>query len=372
MYFGTNDGPGNTVTNIGGPRDPGADGIGFMLQNQGPEILGSVGGGMGMGGILPSLGVEFDTYQNKVQSGDPAQDHLAIVQDGKLNTGRLDGPNPLSFNLEDGTYHDVILAWTSETGTIDVSINGTVYLSKSDLNLTELVGGNMAYLGFTSSTGGASNRHEVCVTSIKGTVFETEMPSVSPTESNKPSNAPIAPSATPSGSSFPSSVPSDSPSVASPSSAPSCGKAGHAHSDKSAKEAPKGRRGLRRLAKGGDDDDDDDDIGGKASKGCDEYSGDDDDDDDDADTIDKVDKVDKVTGDDDDDDDGSDMDITAAPTSAPTAAPTSAPTASILAQPEPEFKSKGLEAASTSSSASSGPVALVVGAVAGLLTWLVL
>jgi hypothetical protein len=44
MYFGTNNGvKGSSIS-------PGADGMAFVLQNQGPNALGGQGGGMGWTG----------------------------------------------------------------------------------------------------------------------------------------------------------------------------------------------------------------------------------------------------------------------------------------------------------------------------------
>lgn len=79
----------------------GGDGIGFVIQNQGAKIVGNRGGGIGFSHLAPSLGVEFDTFQNK---NEPPGDHIAIVRDGELELDILAGP--LSFpgnqQIEDG------------------------------------------------------------------------------------------------------------------------------------------------------------------------------------------------------------------------------------------------------------------------------
>ena len=212
LYFGTRDGI------VGQSKNPGADGIAFVLQNQGPETLGLKGGGLGFSGIAPSIGVEFDTYQNGGLSGDPPGDHIALVRDGKLNTGRLTDPLELGYNLEDGKFHPVKFEWIDSIQTIRVTVDGTLVLTKSSVDMASWLGSSgFAYLGFTSSTGNATNRHEVCIKSIKGTIYR--FPSASPSQSTVPSNAPsIAPSL----SSSPSAMPSDSPSASiAPSGAPS-------------------------------------------------------------------------------------------------------------------------------------------------------
>jgi hypothetical protein len=167
MYFGTHDGV-NNKTNSG------ADGIAFVLQNQGPGAVGFVGGGMGWSGIRPSIGVAFDTYQNDVTSGDPPGDYFALIRDGKVVNGRLTAPSELGFNIEDGQYHDVKFEWISSIQTVRITFDGSVVLTKSAINLTSYLGNkNSAYLGFTASTGEASNRQAVCIKSFESFFHES-------------------------------------------------------------------------------------------------------------------------------------------------------------------------------------------------------
>jgi Bacterial lectin len=58
-----------------------ADGIVFLIQSdpRGASALGEAGGALGFAGISPSLGLEFDIYQNP---GDPAANHIGIIVDG--------------------------------------------------------------------------------------------------------------------------------------------------------------------------------------------------------------------------------------------------------------------------------------------------
>ncbi|MEL7162816.1 MAG: L-type lectin-domain containing protein, partial [Bacteroidota bacterium] len=64
-----------------GERDElGADGIGFIFH---PTMrTGYRGEGMGFAGLYPSLGIEFDTYQN-FHLADPVADHVAINANGQ-------------------------------------------------------------------------------------------------------------------------------------------------------------------------------------------------------------------------------------------------------------------------------------------------
>ncbi len=91
LYFGTDD-------------IIGADGIAFGLQQLSNQQLGS-GGGIGYGGITPSLFIEFDTYQNTT-NGDLFNDHIAVQYNGSPNHNspfNLVPPISLgSGNIEDG------------------------------------------------------------------------------------------------------------------------------------------------------------------------------------------------------------------------------------------------------------------------------
>jgi hypothetical protein len=87
----------------------GADGIAFVLQPVSTS-LGSTGEGLGFGGIVPSLGVTIDTYQN-TNDNDPFYDHIAIQANGDVQhftANNLAGPvSALSTggNIEDCQWH---------------------------------------------------------------------------------------------------------------------------------------------------------------------------------------------------------------------------------------------------------------------------
>ncbi|OWY18889.1 T9SS C-terminal target domain-containing protein [Sphingobacteriales bacterium UPWRP_1] len=150
----------------------GADGIYFVLQPISTS-LGSSGGGIGFQGIVPSLGVEFDTWQNNGGSeayDDPTFDHLAIQQNGDLDHG---GPNNLagpvaisasSDNVEDCAYHNMRITWNAETQTLSVYFDCNLRLTYTGNVVNNIFGGNPnVFWGFTSATGGANNVHAVCL-----------------------------------------------------------------------------------------------------------------------------------------------------------------------------------------------------------------
>jgi len=145
----------------------GADGILFALQQQSTNI-GSTGGYLGFGGIVPSLGVEFDTYRNG-NFADPAADHIAIIKNGNLShntSNTLAGPiqaSSISNNIEDKAVHRVEIDWNHNTQTISVYFDCVLRLSHQiDLVNDVFDGENNMYWGFTASTGSLSNPQEVC------------------------------------------------------------------------------------------------------------------------------------------------------------------------------------------------------------------
>lgn len=151
-----------------GCDDAGADGLVFVLQ-QNNTNLGVAGGGMGYGGIIPSLGVEFDTYENTTSS-DLAEDHTALVQNGNTihtNADNLVGPiqaSATSANIEDCAYHDVRVIWNAATQTFEVYFDGVLRITYTGDIVNNIFGGNpTVYWGVTAATGGSFNDHRVRV-----------------------------------------------------------------------------------------------------------------------------------------------------------------------------------------------------------------
>lgn len=150
----------------------GADGIYFVLQPISTS-LGSAGGGIGFQGIVPSLGVEFDTWQNNSGAeayADPTFDHVAIQQNGDLNhsgVNNLAGPVAISAssdNVEDCAYHNMRIVWQTETQTLSVYFDCNLRLTYTGNIVDDIFGGDPdVFWGFTSATGGANNVHAICL-----------------------------------------------------------------------------------------------------------------------------------------------------------------------------------------------------------------
>ncbi|MFI5149075.1 MAG: PKD domain-containing protein [Bacteroidia bacterium] len=145
----------------------GADGIGFLFQPLSTNA-GSAGGGMGMGGITPSFGIEFDTYQN---GWDPGFCHVAMEKNGDVNhtvaADLLAGPvqlSPTGASIPDCNSHPARITWNPVTKTVDVYFDCSLRLSYTGDIINTIFGGNsFVYWGFTAGTGGASNVQSVCI-----------------------------------------------------------------------------------------------------------------------------------------------------------------------------------------------------------------
>lgn len=162
-----------------GCTDIGADGMVFVLHTN-PTQLGQSGGDIGYGAnFIPSLAVEFDTYDNIVNA-DLAADHIAILRDGIVdhnNPGSLAGPINASStvnNIEDCNYHPVRIIWDADNMILDVYFDCIFRLSYSGDIINDIFGGDpMVYWGFTGSTGGKTNVQSICFDAVESTVTST-------------------------------------------------------------------------------------------------------------------------------------------------------------------------------------------------------
>ena len=191
---------------MGSKDGNGADGIAFVVQNL-DQGQGTSGGGLGYGNsdggssrITPSYAIEFDTYQN---GWDPGNDHIALVQDGYARhdtapVGQWNQATDLvqTDDLENGQWHNVIISWNPETnvfGYLFTHSNGTSYSNSKVIDIRgSVLNSNIAYWGFTASTGGFNNLQRVrfddnsiCVTdeilTPTGTASQTFCGGIAPT-----------------------------------------------------------------------------------------------------------------------------------------------------------------------------------------------
>ncbi|MEO0733276.1 MAG: L-type lectin-domain containing protein [Bacteroidota bacterium] len=145
-----------------GERDElGADGIGFIFH---PTMrTGYRGEGMGFAGLYPSLGIEFDTYQN-FHLADPVADHVSINANGQPHhyasiIGPIDVPN-----LEDGKKHLLWIDWDPYDKELLVQLDGNDIAKLADDIVANIFEGNTTvYWGITAATGRKMNYHDICI-----------------------------------------------------------------------------------------------------------------------------------------------------------------------------------------------------------------
>jgi hypothetical protein len=151
---GTNDDDGNT----------GADGLAFVIQNESPTALGDVGIGIGYAGILDSLAIEFDTFNNGISNGDPSGNHISVQTNG-LNSNSHDhhyslGSTSAIPNLSDGAAHTASVLY--QPGAMAISVDGAPALNVPlDLSNTLALSGGKAWVGFTAATASAWENHDL-------------------------------------------------------------------------------------------------------------------------------------------------------------------------------------------------------------------
>lgn len=150
-------------------NDAGADGMVFVFQQVSNTVVGVNGGDIGFGGFQPSLGIEFDIYQNG-NRGDPAFDHIAIISEGSVdhNSGsNLAGPVQASAteqNIEDGEDHIVQISWDPETQLLSCRFDCELRVETNTDLINDIFGGDpVVYWGFTGATGGQVAEMRLCL-----------------------------------------------------------------------------------------------------------------------------------------------------------------------------------------------------------------
>jgi hypothetical protein len=157
-----------------GGLGPGADGFAFVIQNAGPDAIGNPGsaGGFALGdrhyysklqGIPQSIAIFFDTYRNR-ELDDPSDNYITICTAGRPNKlrwppSRLANSNRLKVHLKDGEVHQVRISFHRPLLTVYLD-EQSVLTSTVDLSTVVDTDG-AAYTGFTASTGGGYENHDI-------------------------------------------------------------------------------------------------------------------------------------------------------------------------------------------------------------------
>ena len=152
----------------------GADGLAFVVQNEGPQALGGIGASGGFmrsdqgaagpqRGILSAVAVFFDTYKN---DWDDSDNHVATCIHGPV-------PNPqwpprclgyskkLPIKLKNGKPHTVRITYSPPVLFVFLD-NLPEPVQTVSVDVARMVGGDgSAWVGFTASTGGAWENHDL-------------------------------------------------------------------------------------------------------------------------------------------------------------------------------------------------------------------
>ena len=136
--------------NTQGPNGDGfspADGMTFILENQGTSAVGGGGSGLGYQGISPASGVAFNLYDGHVIGMGYAPTTVGNGSYGYSSTGSVnfDSTDPISVNI---SYTGGLLGVSLEDDTTLAT-----YSTSYSVNLPSDAGGNTAYVGFTGGSG---------------------------------------------------------------------------------------------------------------------------------------------------------------------------------------------------------------------------
>lgn len=160
------------IDSIGGQRDrdsvTGGDGIAFVIQNDYPRALGWSGGGIGYGGILNSLAVEFDTYANdEFGVDDPSSNHVSVQTRGRLsNSFRHAFSLGQTTNIPDmsgGRPISVTVRYDAARSLLSVAFDCAPPILTASVKLDTLLAltAGRAWIGFTAASQSAYQNHRL-------------------------------------------------------------------------------------------------------------------------------------------------------------------------------------------------------------------
>jgi hypothetical protein len=129
-----------------------ADGFTFMIQSEGPTMLGNYGGWLGSTGrFAQSVAVKFDLYNN---SGE-GSDSTGLYIDGAIPTVPSIDLTGTGINLHSGDMMHAHMSYDGYALTLTITDLATsaTWTQPFAVDIPTIVGGNTAYVGFTAGTG---------------------------------------------------------------------------------------------------------------------------------------------------------------------------------------------------------------------------
>jgi MYXO-CTERM domain-containing protein len=156
------------LTNPGGAPDPnghrGGDGIAFAIQPISASLGGS-GQGLGIGGISPSVAIEFDTWYNSPTDyplvSDPSSNHIGVDIDGDTHSVVTTDVSP---PFDDGNVWHVWIDYDGVTLTVsagETDVRPPMPQLSYVINIPNIIGANTAFVGFTGATGGSFQDQDI-------------------------------------------------------------------------------------------------------------------------------------------------------------------------------------------------------------------
>lgn len=149
------------------PHGVGGDGITFCLQDASNTEIHGGGQNIGYAGMINALVFEFDTYDD-FTFGDIGDNELAIhsstgsVSSNYATSGRAQINIAGSPGMKDGAIHTATIIYDRFAGDFKVYLDNVLHLTLSAaLNTLVSRPDGELFVGFTSSTGGAYESHDI-------------------------------------------------------------------------------------------------------------------------------------------------------------------------------------------------------------------
>ena len=129
-----------------------ADGVAFVLQNDGATAIGGHGGSIGYGGMTHSVAVELDTFKNP---SDVDNNHIAVVTGGASDAAQsMVASSPIQMF---GQAVRVRVTYSAPAKTLKVRVRAQggseIKVLDKKIDLRKALGYKQAFVGFTGGTG---------------------------------------------------------------------------------------------------------------------------------------------------------------------------------------------------------------------------